>query len=219
MDTWDRTFRNGNLVWGERPSDLALVALDYLRGGAPDHRPLRVLDIGCGYGRDAIYLHRSLGAHVVGIDTSSEAVTVARRRVADEGIEGVAFEVCSFADLADGDYRAILVSNLYHLLRPNEREALVCSVRRSLAPGGWLFLNALSTSDPEEYGQGKPVPDDPHSFVAGRYRHFSTRDELERRVCAMAVETLYEHAYDEPHADGPTHNHIAWILIARRLAD
>ena len=79
-----------------------------------------------------------------------------------------------------------------------------------------MCLNALSVSDPEEYGLGDPVAGDPHSFVGDKYRHFASRGELIELFDYLAMESLSERAYDEPHRNGPTHHHIGWMMVGRR---
>jgi 2-polyprenyl-3-methyl-5-hydroxy-6-metoxy-1,4-benzoquinol methylase len=51
----------------------------------------RVLDVGCGVGREALGF-ASRGARVVGIDRSGRAVDVARKNVQDARFEAVSFE-------------------------------------------------------------------------------------------------------------------------------
>jgi ubiquinone/menaquinone biosynthesis C-methylase UbiE len=48
--------------------------------------PGRALDIGCGTGRDAVYLTKQ-GWRVTGIDFAEDALAKARKRAADEGVE------------------------------------------------------------------------------------------------------------------------------------
>ena len=74
---WDDTYKADRLVWGEKPSELAVLAAEYLNGlGSPD-KALEVLDLGCGYGRDAVFLSRNVGCNVLGIDNSPEAIALA----------------------------------------------------------------------------------------------------------------------------------------------
>jgi cyclopropane-fatty-acyl-phospholipid synthase len=61
---------------------------------------MRVLDIGCGWGGMALYLHAKTGAEVLGVTLSEEQLKVARRRADEAGVsDKVRFELI--------DYRAV----------------------------------------------------------------------------------------------------------------
>ena len=109
----------------------------------------------------------------------------------------------------------MLASNVYHVLDTAKRQQLGQAMAERLRPGGLLFLNALSVADPQHYGKGEPVPDDPNSFMDSRYLHFCTREELQEAFGHLAIEELYELAYREPLAEGGFHDHVSWVLIAR----
>jgi 2-polyprenyl-3-methyl-5-hydroxy-6-metoxy-1,4-benzoquinol methylase len=49
--------------------------------------PGRALDVGCGSGRDAIYLAKR-GWRVTAVDFVDKALATAKQRVAEEGVEG-----------------------------------------------------------------------------------------------------------------------------------
>ena len=209
--SWDDKYRGNNLIWGDIPSELAIVAVEYLQTLDRHDRNLSILDVGCGYGRDAIYLAKHLECSVLGIDASKEAIGMARNACAES--PKVAFRCCDFAEADSGQYGVVLVSNLYHLLERNERQRLRETIAGLLKPKGLLFLGALSTNDPQDYGKGTPVPDELNSFKGKAYRHFNTQDELAEAFDFLTIRELYEHEYDEPHASGVTHHHVSWILI------
>jgi SAM-dependent methyltransferase len=54
--------------------------------GATAQEPGRALDVGCGTGRDAVYLTKQ-GWRVTGVDFAEEALSKARQRASDEGVE------------------------------------------------------------------------------------------------------------------------------------
>ena len=78
---WDDTYKEDKLVWGEEPSELAVLAAKYLNEAASPDKALEILDVGCGYGRDAIFLVRNIRANVLGIDNSQEAIALAQRHI------------------------------------------------------------------------------------------------------------------------------------------
>ena len=211
--SWDAEYSKNAQIWGERPSELALETAKRL--ARSKGRPLSVLDVGCGYGRDTIYLSKGLGFGVLGIDVSPKAVELARENAAKAQARDAEFEVADFRDLS-GQFDAVLVSNLYHLLDPQGRRDLAVHASRLLAPGGRLFLNAISVRDGEHFGVGTPVPGEENTWVDGKYVHLSAGAELRRDFSALRVAELFEHEYEEPHLGARTHSHVAWILVAEK---
>ena len=216
--TWEEAYRRNARLWGDRPSEIAEIAANYVREQISTPGKLTLLDIGCGYGRDDIYLASQLGLSITGIDRSSQAITLAAEALTTLDLDNVRFVCADLATFSGEVYDLILVSNLYHLLDGAARQQLGERVTELLRPNGLLFLNALSTSDPEEYGQGEPVADDTNSFVTDKFRHFATPAELHDTFLSLSAQALYERPYDEPHPGGRTHHHVAWILIAQKRA-
>lgn len=213
---WDKEYESHERVWGEEPSELARAALTRLAEHSLDGDVLTVLDIGCGYGRDAMYLSQHCRCRVLGIDVSERAIDIANRTLARVGGAVVGFRCCGFGELEHREYDVVYISNLYQVLRPGERHELRRAVMRTLRPGGTLFLSTLSVSDPQHAGKGATVCGDPNSFVDRRYVHLCTREELLDDFAFIDVSELYEHEYHEPRANGEVHHHISWILVGER---
>jgi len=212
--SWDAEYSKNRQIWGERPSELALEAGKRLVRSKG--RPMRVLDVGCGYGRDTIYVAKSLGFRVLGIDISENAIELARENSLNALAKEAEFKVTDFRYL-HSYFDAILVSNLYHLLDPQGRRDLAAHATRLLAPDGKLFLNAISVRDKEHYGVGAPVHGEDNTWVDGKYIHLSTEEELRNDFASLTITELYEHEYEEPHPGARTHNHVAWILVADKI--
>ncbi len=211
---WDKEYESKLRIWGDRPGELAVIAVKYLLDHRLNDRILSILDIGCGYGRDCLYLAKHLNCCVLGIDTSQKALEILANSIACT--KAIQFRCCDFMDMNPGKYDMVFVSNLYQILQRTQREELRKKIADLLKPQGLLFLNNLSTNDPEEYGKGEPCPDEPHSFKSDKYLHFCTKEELEEDFQFLSIEELYEHRYDEPRVQRETHHHISWILIAQR---
>jgi 2-polyprenyl-3-methyl-5-hydroxy-6-metoxy-1,4-benzoquinol methylase len=215
---WERVYSQEGKRWGDEPGELARVAVARLRGepaGDAAERPLRILDVGCGYGRDSTYLARELGAVVIGMDPAAKAIELARGLApADLSLE---YRRAVIDDVTDGPFDAIFVANTYHVLRPPARLALAGRVPDLLPPSGLFFLSTLAVGDPQHYGHGLPVAGDEESWLDGEtYLHFSSPVSLRRAFGRLRVERLERHAFSEPHAGGTGHRHVHWLLVARK---
>jgi len=212
---WDSTYKADGLVWGDKPSELAVFAVRYLNEFSPPDKILEIVDVGCGYGRDAAFLSASVSCHVLGIDNSREAIALAMKRLGGV-VGGVRFQCCDFRQMTDSRFDVIFASNLYQLLASEDRRAFRELVGRALKSGGMLFLSTLSTSDPEHFGKGEPVPDDENSFRDENFHHFCTAEELARDFGFLSLKQLYEHEYYEARSNGATHHHVSWLLLGVR---
>jgi cyclopropane fatty-acyl-phospholipid synthase-like methyltransferase len=212
--TWNNTYSSEKKVWGEKPSKLAMFTYNYIKQshqfeGKTD---IFVLDMGCGYGRDAIFLASNLPCHVLGLDNSEKAIEMARESLSKELEKRVELLCYDFSHVSD-KYDVIMASSLYQILKPEERAKLRDTVKRCLKAGGQLFLSTLSIHDPQHSGQGTPVENDPNSFQQEKYIHVSTRKELEKDFDFLNISALFEREYIEPRSTGEDHHHISWIMI------
>ena len=231
---WDARYAAEGKLWGDGPSELARLAVARLSFAAG--RGIDVVDLGCGYGRDSIYLAAELGCRVIGVDPSPAAVAAARRarrggldvefEVADPGRFAAGAEANGVgasgpgeaAERPDRTFDVVHASNVYQLLSPAARRDLAAAVVALARPGGLVFLSTLSPRDSQHYAKGDPVPDEERSWFEHCYLHFCTADELRADFAALEVLDLEERSYEERHADGRLHRHTSWFLEARRPA-
>ena len=109
----------------------------------------RVLDLGCGTGRDVYLASRLVGSkgHVIGVDMTDGQLEVARRHLDDQmrrfGFEdpNVSFKKGYIEDLAvlgiDDDSIDVVISNCVLNLSPDKSRAF-SEILRVLRPGGEL---------------------------------------------------------------------------------
>ncbi|MFL6255855.1 MAG: class I SAM-dependent methyltransferase [Pyrinomonadaceae bacterium] len=110
---------------------------------------MRVLDAGCGGGRNLIYFLRS-GYEVGGVDLSTEAIAHVRAlaaglapRLPAENFRVEAIEAMSFADAA---FDVVLSSAVLHFARDEEHwQDMVREMWRVLKPGGVFFARLASS--------------------------------------------------------------------------
>jgi cyclopropane-fatty-acyl-phospholipid synthase len=92
---------------------------------------MRVLDIGCGWGGMALYLHEKTGVEVLGITLSEEQLKKARERAEKAGVaDKVKFELIDYRDLATRDAgkfdRIVSVGMFEHVGTPQFRTFFRC---------------------------------------------------------------------------------------------
>lgn len=211
--SWNKDYEKSGRIWGETPGELAGAAVRYLKKSRMGRVSHTILDIGCGYGRDAFYLSDNLTCTVLGIDLSDKAIEIAMNTVIKTGRQNIGFQSIDFKSLGGDKYGIVFASNVYQILAPNEREVFRDRIKKTLLPGGLLFLASLSTNDPEHYGKGVRVDGDENSFKDEKYLHFCTQEELRKDFGYLAIKELYEQKYAEPRSTGEPHHHVSWILI------
>lgn len=105
--------------------------------------PGRALDLGCGSGRNAIFLARH-GFAVEAVDYSETAIAWASERVAEAGVD-VGLTCRNVFDLAPmaGRFDLVYDSGCFHHIAPHRRATYVDIVLDALRPGGWFGLTCF----------------------------------------------------------------------------
>lgn len=147
---WDDRYSTEGFVWGVEPSGFVAE----LAAGLP---PGRALDLGCGQGRNAIWL-ASKGHQVTGLDISPVAIDQAQRLAARRGVE-VEFEAVDLTTWEPGNESWDLVLLSYIQVLPASRWHIHRAAAEAVAPGGHLLLVAHHRDNLEHGVGGPPNPD------------------------------------------------------------
>ncbi len=108
---------------------------------------MRVLDIGCGWGGMALYIHAKTGAEVLGITLSEEQLKVARRRAEEAGVaDKVRFELIDYRALEGPFDRIVSVGMFEHVGVRNFRTYLN-KCRNLLTADGVMLLHTIGRGD------------------------------------------------------------------------
>ncbi len=104
---------------------------------------MKVLDAGCGYGRNLVYLLRQ-GCELFGVDANAEAVEHVKALAAElaPGLPAENFQVAAIETMpfADGFADAVICNSVLHFARDEQHFlAMVEEMWRVLRPGGLLF--------------------------------------------------------------------------------
>jgi SAM-dependent methyltransferase len=102
------------------------------------------VDMGCGNGRNLIYLSQNFGMRGIGYDISDEAIKIAR--LASEGMP-LQYEARSiagaFPNVKDGSANIVMDMMSSHFLSAQERLVFRDEVVRILRDGGWFYFKTF----------------------------------------------------------------------------
>src|SRR5881398_192148 len=103
----------------------------------------RVLDIGCGWGGMALYLHKVAGVDVLGVTLSERQLKIARERAAAAGVsDHVKFELIDYRHLDERFDRIVSVGMFEHVGRKHYDE-FFAKCRELLKPDGVMLLHTI----------------------------------------------------------------------------
>jgi SAM-dependent methyltransferase len=165
---WDQRYATSDLIWGAGPNRFLVAEVD----GLP---PGRALDLGCGEGRNAIWLAEH-GWQVTGVDFSEIGLDKARRLAADRGVEAAWVR----ADLLDyqperGAFDLAIV--MYIQLPAAQLADVMKRASAALAPGGTLLVVG---HDLLNLSQGHGGPQNPEVLF--------TPTDIERDLPGLSIE-------------------------------
>jgi SAM-dependent methyltransferase len=105
----------------------------------------RILDVGCGQGRDALFIAR-LGHRVVGVDLSPSGIQDMIAVAEQEGlpVEGVVTDIAVYSP--DGMFDAILIDRTLHMLDEKPRLDTLARLLSCVAAGGWILIEDERTN-------------------------------------------------------------------------
>ncbi|MGA2802771.1 MAG: cyclopropane-fatty-acyl-phospholipid synthase family protein [Acidimicrobiales bacterium] len=121
--------------------------------GLREGKPLRLLDVGCGWGSMAMHAAASCNATVVGITLSEEQAGHARKRVAEAGLgDRVEIRVQDYRDLRGERFDAISSIGMFEHVGKVRTGEYFETLRGLLEPGGRLLNHAISEQGGSKLG-------------------------------------------------------------------
>jgi cyclopropane-fatty-acyl-phospholipid synthase len=103
----------------------------------------RVLDIGCGWGGMALFLHKVAGVDVLGVTLSQEQLKIARERAAAAGVsDHVKFELIDYR-LLDEKFDRIVSVGMFEHVGAKHYDEFFAKCRDLLKPDGVMLLHTI----------------------------------------------------------------------------
>lgn len=148
---------------------------------------MRLLDAGCGGGRNLIYFLRS-GFDVSGVDQSKEAIAQARSLASTLAphvpVDNFRVEMIESMSFADSSFDVVISSAVLHFARDEEHwHSQVTEMWRVLKRGGIFFARLASSIGIEEQieqieGRRYHLPDGSDRFLVDEQMLMATTDSI-----------------------------------------
>ncbi len=145
------------------PHSEVVAAADFIPPG-------RALDVGCGSGRNALYLQMK-GFEVTAWDRNTASLTRLDQIIAEEQIARIATAQKDFNDLRfNGAYDLVISTVVMMFLQPETIPQLIADMQASTVRGGYnLIVSAMDTEDYPCY------PGFPFAFKSGELSEYYRR--------------------------------------------
>jgi len=198
MSYYEDDYQKDEYFWGVRPSAMCLKVVELL----PPERPLRLLDIGCGEGKDAVFFARC------GYDVSAFDISVAglekTKRLADKArVDVRTFRANLWDYRMDEQYDILYSSGALHYIKPELRDEIMANYKAHVNGGGLVAFHVFV----DKPFIGPPPEKESHSFPwkSGRlFTHFHD----------WYIEHCEEYVFD-CNSSGIPHRHAANRMFAR----
>jgi tellurite methyltransferase len=137
---YDERYQGQDFYWGKTPSKMCDLIIEIMRPRL--NCGLKLIDLGCGEGRNAVYFAQN-GFNVVGVDISRPGLKKMRKYASEVevGIEAVKANIAGF-QFADA-YDVIFSTGTSHYLPVEKRNGLFQYYKEHTAPNGINALNAF----------------------------------------------------------------------------
>lgn len=177
---WENYYQQYNQPFQESLFASYCVA-NYLKPG------MKLLELGCGNGRDAVYIAKN-GIKVVAVDQCKNEIDFLNDTF---GNKNLVFKCNDFSRLNfRQQFDAIYSRFTLHAISLQQQNITLNWCATHLKPNGYLLIEARGTQN-EYYGLGDVVVDEPDAFIyEGHYRRFINADDINKQIKDLGLKIL-----------------------------
>lgn len=174
---WNEYYKK-NIAPSE-PSDFAKYILKYLESGK------KLIELGCGNGRDAIFLSNNK-IDVVAVDQCESSINNFKSSVSSDNIDFVADDFIETKLLEKESFDYVYSRFTLHSISEEQENKLINRVYEALKKDGLLLIEVRSVKD-EIFGLGEEIAR--NTYVYNNHsRRFVVLDELVEKLKAIGFE-------------------------------
>jgi adenylylsulfate kinase-like enzyme/2-polyprenyl-3-methyl-5-hydroxy-6-metoxy-1,4-benzoquinol methylase len=175
---WDRYYKSKAAP--SHASPFAVNTRSKLRDGE------RLLEVGCGNGRDAVYFATS-GVDITAIDLCPAAIDYCKSMHPDLSARFACGRADDFASKWTREFASIYSRFCIHAMTRQEESAFLQAASTLLRPNGRIFIECRSINDPLAR-EGEVTS--PTERIFGHYRRFIVLDELTKSLEHQGFEVV-----------------------------
>ena len=197
LSFYEDDYRKDAYFWGVEPNTTCLKVIELM----PPSKPLKLLDIGCGEGKDAVFFARC-GYDVSAFDIS-EAGLEKTKRLADKAqvhVRAFRADLCDYR--LDERYDILYSSGVLHYIRPELRDEVMADYKAHTDGLAAFHVFVEKPFIP-------PAPDD-------NFHHLWKSGQLFTYFHDWSIEHCEEYVFD-CHSSGVPHKHAANRVFARKV--
>lgn len=199
QNRYDGAYAQKEYYWGISPSKYAIELLQIM----PPEKPLKLLDIGCGEGRNAVFFARN-GYDVTAFDLSPLGVEKTKELAQKTGVELEVFEANVLEYRLDRNYDILFATGILHYITENLRATIFNNYKEFTNRNGIHVFNVFV-----EKPFIQRAPD--HEETAQRW----ISGELFTHYHDWKIEICNEVMFDCK-SSGIPHKHAMDLMIARK---
>jgi len=196
---YEDDYRKDEYFWGVEPNSACLKVIELM----PPTRPLRLLDIGCGEGKDAVFFARC-GYDVSAFDVSEAGLEKTKRLAENARVNVRTFEADLWDYRLDDYYDVLYSSGVLHYIKLELRDEVMENYKAHVNENGLVAFHAFVKKP-----FIPPAPDDD-------YHHLWKSGQLFTYFHDWYIDKCTEYVFD-CNSSGIPHRHAANILIARKV--
>lgn len=135
---YEKRYNTKEYYWGVKPSRMCLKILELM----PPAQPVRLLDIGCGEGKDAVFFARC-GYRASAFDVTDSGVEKTKRLAEKAGVNVDAFKANLLDFRLEQDFDILYSSGVFHFVKPDIREEIFDNYKKHTAENGINAFNVF----------------------------------------------------------------------------
>ncbi|MEG6588529.1 methyltransferase domain-containing protein [Paenibacillus barengoltzii] len=198
---YEDAYKTQEYYWGTVPNSACYQVLQLM----PPTKHLKLLDVGCGEGKDAVFFARN-GYDVTAFDVSDAGIEKTRKLAEQAGVRVNVFKADILDYRLDTHYDIIFSSGVLHYIKPEYRKDIFENYKQFTNENGLHVLNVFVH---------KPFIAPPPEKEPNAYKWYS--GELLSHYHNWLIKDSSEVVFD-CHSSGIHHKHAMTKLIAQKIS-